>query len=169
MAKFEQMESNEIGRRQFLHRLTIALSGVGAIIVGVPFVIGWLEPTLRANPTAWRTVGKVDDFTIGDTVEVQYLNAAPLPWTGVSAITPYATIVGARAVNDRTATNVAQIVISGTRRSTPRGVLSMPAFGGTYSDIEIAAVTNYVTARFGSEASKLTAKDVAELRSQTSR
>ena len=41
-------------------------------------------------------------------------------WTGVSAITPYATIAGARAVNDRTATNVAQIVISGTVRHTPR-------------------------------------------------
>src|SRR5271163_550999 len=45
-------------------------------------------------------------------------------WTGVSAITPFATIAGARAVNDRTATNVAQIVISGTLRSSPRGVVS---------------------------------------------
>ena len=41
-------------------------------------------------------------------------------WTGVSAISPYATIAGARAVNDPAATNVAQIVISGTRRLTPR-------------------------------------------------
>ncbi len=90
-------------------------------------------------------------------------------WTGVSAITPFATIAGTRAVNDRTAVNVAQIVISGTMRSTPRGVLSMPAFGGTYSDVEIAAVANYVTGRFGSEQSKITAKDVAQLRNQTSR
>jgi mono/diheme cytochrome c family protein len=90
-------------------------------------------------------------------------------WTGVSAVTSYATIAGARAVNDRTATNVAQIVISGTRRSTPHGVVSMPAFGGSYSDVEIAAVTNYVTGRFGSEPSKVTAQDVAELRTQTSR
>ena len=90
-------------------------------------------------------------------------------WTGVSAITSYATIAGARAVNDRTGTNVAQIVISGTRRSTPHGVVSMPAFGGIYSDVEIAAVTNYVTGRFGSEPSKVTAQNVAELRTQTSR
>ena len=86
MAESGSTESYEIGRRRFLSRLSIALSGVGAIIVGVPFVIEWLELTLRASPTAWRTVGKVDDFKIGDTVEVQYLNAAPLPWTGVSAI-----------------------------------------------------------------------------------
>ena len=72
-------------------------------------------------------------------------------WTGVSAISPYATIAGTRAVNDPHATNVAQIVISGTTRHTPSGILSMPAFGGIYSDAEIAAVANYVTQRFGDE------------------
>jgi mono/diheme cytochrome c family protein len=89
-------------------------------------------------------------------------------WTGVSALSPFATISGSRAVNDPTATNVAQIVISGTRRFTP-GAMSMPAFGSTYTDTEIAAVANYVTGRFGSAASKLTAKDVTELRGQTAR
>jgi len=44
----------------------------------------------------------------------------------------------------------------------------MPAFGAVYSDIEIAAVANYVTARFGSKPSKVTVQDVAELRKQTS-
>jgi mono/diheme cytochrome c family protein len=89
-------------------------------------------------------------------------------WTGVSALSPFATISGNRAVNDPTATNVVQIVISGTQRSTP-GALSMPAFGSSYSDTEIAAVANYVTGRFGSAASKLSAKDVADLRAQTAR
>ena len=89
-------------------------------------------------------------------------------WSGISAISPYATIAGARAVNDPKATNVAQIVISGTRRLTPNGIISMPAFGAAYSDIEIAAVANYVTARFGSEPSKVTEKTVADLRGQTS-
>jgi mono/diheme cytochrome c family protein len=89
-------------------------------------------------------------------------------WTGVSAISPYATIAGARAVNDPQAINVAQVVISGTKRHTPAGILSMPAFGDSYSDTEIAAVVNYVTKRFGAEGSKVSAKDVAELRGQTS-
>jgi mono/diheme cytochrome c family protein len=43
----------------------------------------------------------------------------------------------------------------------------MPAFGDAYSDTEIAAVANYVTAGFGAEPSKLTEKDVAELRRQS--
>jgi mono/diheme cytochrome c family protein len=90
-------------------------------------------------------------------------------WTGESAVSPFATLTGAWAVNDPAATNVAQIVILGTRRHTPADVVSMPAFGDAYSDIEIAEVANYVTSRFGSKASRLTAKDVAELRRQTSK
>jgi mono/diheme cytochrome c family protein len=88
-------------------------------------------------------------------------------WTGVSQISPFATIAGTRGVNDRTATNVVQIVLSGSKRRTPDGAISMPAFGSQYSDTEIAAVANYVTARFGAEQSKVTDKDVAELRRQT--
>ena len=89
-------------------------------------------------------------------------------WTGVSQLSPFATVARTRGVNDRTATNVVQIVISGTMRRTPGGILSMPAFGDAYSDTEIAAVANYVTTRFGVQ-SDVTAKDVAKLRSQTSR
>jgi len=40
------------------------------------------------------------------------------------------------------------------------------AFGDAFSDTEIAAVANYVTAGFGSASSKLTDKDIAELRRQ---
>ena len=86
----------------------------------------------------------------------------------VSVISPYATIAGARAVNDPEAIDVAQIVISGTKRQRPPGVVSMPAFGNDYSDNEIAALVNYVTKRFGSAPSKVSAEDVAELRGQTS-
>jgi mono/diheme cytochrome c family protein len=89
-------------------------------------------------------------------------------WTGVSALSRFATIAGTRAVNDPAATNVAQIVISGTTRHTPAGIISMPAFGSIYSDTEIAAVVNYVTKRFGAEGSKISAKEVAALRTQTS-
>ena len=89
-------------------------------------------------------------------------------WTALSKLSPFATITGTRGVNDRTATNVVQIVISGTARHTTEGIISMPAFGNAYSDTEIAAVANYVTTRFGVQ-SDTTAKDVAKLRSQTSR
>jgi mono/diheme cytochrome c family protein len=89
-------------------------------------------------------------------------------WTGESPISPFATITGAWAVNDPTAVNVVQVVLHGTKRHTPPDAISMPAFGDAYSDTEIAALANYVTARFGSKASQLTARDVAELRQQAS-
>lgn len=44
----------------------------------------------------------------------------------------------------------------------------MTAFGNAYTDDEIAAVANYVTAWFGAKGAKLSAKDVAELGEQTS-
>jgi len=87
-------------------------------------------------------------------------------WTGESAVSPLAMLTGSAAVNDPSASNVALVVISGMRRLTPDGALSMPSFGHAYSDDEIAAVANYVTARFGAKASSLTAQDVAKLREQ---
>ena len=89
-------------------------------------------------------------------------------WTGQSALTPYATLTGARAVNDPSGINAAQIVISGMMLKTKHGMATMPAFGAAYSDVEIAAVVNYVTARFGSKGSNIKAQDVAVLRGQTS-
>jgi len=89
-------------------------------------------------------------------------------WSGESGINPMATLTGAWSVNDPAGTNAAQIVVSGTKRTTPNGALSMPAFGATHSDAEIAAVVNYVTARFGAKASQLTEADIASLRKQTS-
>ena len=89
-------------------------------------------------------------------------------WSGESPVSPMATLTGAAAVSDHSGTNVVQIVLSGTRRLTPAGALSMPAFGNAYSDDEIAAVANYVASRFGAEGAAVTAKDVAKLREEAS-
>jgi cytochrome c553 len=72
-------------------------------------------------------------------------------WSGFSLLVNEATLTGNRSANDSSATNVAQIVLSSERRQTSHGVVMMPAFGPTYSDAEIAAVANYVVARFGAQ------------------
>ncbi len=55
----------------------------GAIAVpSIGFLLG-----LRKTPTVWRTLGKVDDFTVGRTVEVSFLDPSPEPWAGVTAKT----------------------------------------------------------------------------------
>ena len=85
-------------------------------------------------------------------------------WDGSGSLTTFATLTGARAVNDPSAVNVAQMVVEGSRRRTPQGEAFMPAFGRAYSDAEIAAVANYVTGRFGARPAQLQAADVAKLR-----
>jgi mono/diheme cytochrome c family protein len=88
-------------------------------------------------------------------------------WTGVSPVLNEATLTGVRAVNDPTAINVVQVVLSGS--AVPSGSTGMPAFGSAYSDAEVAAVANYVTARFGSAPSSVTAANVADLRKEVSK
>jgi mono/diheme cytochrome c family protein len=147
-------------------------SDIRALVVylrSVPAIASPDLPTAIAAPApASPKEGKASTDALGKKV-FQEACVSCHDWTGVSAISSYATLAGARAVNDPAATNVAQIVISGTRRLTPKGAISMPAFGLAYSDTEIAAVVNYVTARFGSAPSRITNKDVAELRRETVR
>jgi mono/diheme cytochrome c family protein len=87
-------------------------------------------------------------------------------WSGVSPVIPYATLTGVRSVNDPTATNVVQVILSGAHRQFADERATMPAFGDAYSDEEIASLANYVTARFGAQPSALTAQSIATLRTQ---
>jgi mono/diheme cytochrome c family protein len=87
-------------------------------------------------------------------------------WTGVSPVLPSATLTGVRSVNDPTATNVVQIILTGAHRLTAGAGPTMPAFGSAYSDAEIASLANYVTARFGAQPSAVTAEKIATLRAQ---
>lgn len=72
-------------RRKFLSRLSIGLGTVCAALVGIPVVGFVVAPLLRRSPTAWRSVGKVDDFKEGETVAVSFADPSPLPWAGVTA------------------------------------------------------------------------------------
>ena len=86
-------------------------------------------------------------------------------WTGAGAIINTAQLTGTRAVNDASATNVIQVILSGSG-AAETGRPYMPSFAAAYSDAEIAAVANYVTARFGAEPSRVTPDTVATLRLQ---
>ncbi len=72
-------------RRRFLTKLSVALGGIGAALASIPS-IGFLLG-LRKPPQVWRTVGKVDDFKVGTTVNVAFQDSSPLSWSGVTAQT----------------------------------------------------------------------------------
>jgi menaquinol-cytochrome c reductase iron-sulfur subunit len=60
----------EISRRRFFEKLSIALVGLCSAIVGVPLVGFIIAPFFRKVPEKWVTLGKPDDFQIGKTVAV---------------------------------------------------------------------------------------------------
>ena len=55
------------------------------MIVMLPVAGFILAPFFKRTHEVWRTVGKVDSFKIGETTAVQYEDASPLPWAGVTA------------------------------------------------------------------------------------
>jgi mono/diheme cytochrome c family protein len=85
---------------------------------------------------------------------------------GSGAVSPYASLVGNRTVNDPAGTNATQALLQGTHVHTALGKVFMPGFGNGYADAEIAAVVNFVTGRFGTTASALTPDDVAKRRQE---
>jgi mono/diheme cytochrome c family protein len=145
-------------------------SAIAAYVATVPAVTGENQPSVKTKPAP-------TDHSMGVAAAVDprgkevYEGACASchDWSGLSPIVGYADLVGARAVNDPTATNLVQIVLAGSSRQSVHGSLYMPDFGSAYSDTEVAAVANYVTARFGSTPSGVTAANVSDLRKQTSK
>jgi mono/diheme cytochrome c family protein len=148
----------------------LAKQDIGAIVTYLRSVPAISSPDLPATPAPAAPASHRDGVTADARGKLVFAGACVSchGWSGESTVSPLATLTGAAAVNDPSAINVAQIVISGTRRLTPDGALSMPGFGNAYSDTEIAALANYVTGRFGRSASRITPREVAELRKQAS-
>ena len=82
-----QASPAELSRRTFLARLSLAVGGIGAVIVTVPVVGFLLAPFFERRQEVWRSVGKIESFKIGTTTAVEYVDPSPLPWAGVTART----------------------------------------------------------------------------------
>jgi menaquinol-cytochrome c reductase iron-sulfur subunit len=75
----------ELSRRKFLAQISLALGGIGTLILALPMAGFILAPYFARKREVWRSVGKVDSFKIGETTAVGYEDATPLPWAGVTA------------------------------------------------------------------------------------
>lgn len=75
----------EISRRKFFVKLSLSLAGISAAVAAIPVLSALLAPLLEHVPREWRTVGNVNDFEIGSTKLVQFVNADPKPYAGVTA------------------------------------------------------------------------------------
>jgi mono/diheme cytochrome c family protein len=74
----------------------------------------------------------------------------------------WAALAGDHSAGDAAGVNTLQILAHGSVLETPTGEVFMHSFAGAYTDEELAAVTNYVTAQFSGRAGAVTAKDVDE-------
>ncbi|MCC7415565.1 MAG: ubiquinol-cytochrome c reductase iron-sulfur subunit [Acidobacteria bacterium] len=78
-------EGEPVTRRDFLTRLSLAAGGLAALIVAIPSIAFLLG--LRRSPQVWSTVGRIDEFQVGETRQVAFADPTPLPWAGVTAQT----------------------------------------------------------------------------------
>jgi menaquinol-cytochrome c reductase iron-sulfur subunit len=70
-----------------LNRVSLALSGLAAAVVSVPIIAYLLSPLLQPAPEDWHDLGLVENFQIGQTVEVAFDATTSLPWAGQTART----------------------------------------------------------------------------------
>ena len=76
-----------IDRRRFLTRVTVALSGGIAALVGLPIIGYLLAPLVERVPVEYVEVGPADSFKVGETILAKYRDPSPLPWAGQLAET----------------------------------------------------------------------------------
>ena len=77
--------AEEMTRRRFFEKISIALGGLCAAILGVPLVGFVIAPLFRKTPSEWLSLGKLADFEVGKTVNVTITDPSSLPWAGISA------------------------------------------------------------------------------------
>jgi menaquinol-cytochrome c reductase iron-sulfur subunit len=130
---------HEISRRHFLMKLGLGLGGIAATAVAIPVIGALLAPLPQRKKQAWRTVGAIDDFTIGSTSLVKFINSDPVPYAGVTAKT--AAWLRRNAANDFIAFSVNCTHLGCPVRWEPEAELFMcPCHGGVYyKDGSVAA------------------------------
>ncbi len=74
-------------RRRFLSRVSLAMSALIGLVLSVPILAYLLSPLINRAPSAWITIGRVDQFELGRTVQVAYDDPSPFAWAGQTART----------------------------------------------------------------------------------
>jgi menaquinol-cytochrome c reductase iron-sulfur subunit len=81
------IHAHTLRRRRFLNWICIGMgsASVGSVIWAV---VGFMLAPLRGDEkSVWRSVGNVDDFTIGSTTVVKLEDASTVPWAGYAGKT----------------------------------------------------------------------------------
>jgi menaquinol-cytochrome c reductase iron-sulfur subunit len=83
--KNEELKPCDESRRKFLARLSLGMGGIIAAAISVPVIAAVLAPFFESSKETWRNVGNVDEFQIGTTNLVKFIDSNPKPWAGITA------------------------------------------------------------------------------------
>lgn len=78
----DEGEADDPARRRTLALVAVGAGGVTAVATGGPVAAFLLAPMFKREPPAWRSLGPIDQFEVGETVLVSFEDPAPLPWSG---------------------------------------------------------------------------------------
>jgi menaquinol-cytochrome c reductase iron-sulfur subunit len=73
--------------RSLLNIFCIGMGALAAAVVSVPILAYLFSPLIRPTAPAWRTLGSLDTFKQGNTVEVSIQDPSALAWAGQTAKT----------------------------------------------------------------------------------
>lgn len=82
-----QSAADLVARRQFLSRISIALTVLAGAVVSIPMVAYLLSPLLKPAISVWVPLGPVSSFPVGQTTQAVFHEPSPLPWAGLTALT----------------------------------------------------------------------------------
>lgn len=122
-----------------------------------------LPASSEGPEAATQTAKPIPAEQLGQHIFAVACQGCHLP-TGTGRQSPWAALAGDHSTADPNATNIVQILAHGSYLDTPNGNVFMHAFTGAYTDDELAAVANYVTAQFGGTETHITAADIAHAR-----
>ena len=74
-------------RRRFLSRMSLLLSAAAAAVVSIPILGYLLSPLIKPAKQQWIDIGTIDQFQVGQTVEVKLQDPSTVPWSGATATT----------------------------------------------------------------------------------
>ncbi len=74
-----------VNRSEFLKLVTVICAGFIGLIVSIPAIGFAFEYFLVPSRKDWVKVGGLDQFKIGETVDVVFTDTTGLPWDGVCA------------------------------------------------------------------------------------
>jgi menaquinol-cytochrome c reductase iron-sulfur subunit len=74
-------------RRKLFARISVAAGAAVGAMVAVPALVMYVGPMFRQLQQPWRPVGPVNNFRIGDTVQVTIENVSSVPWSGLTSQT----------------------------------------------------------------------------------